>query len=106
MWILAGPREPCEWSAWVTCAIRRRVELPSTSQLFLGAHGGPRRSAELVGVAVVDAADELNRGRQSYARRAWMDAYKSLSHADQVAPLGAEDLELLATSAYMLGRND
>ena len=35
-----------------------------------------------------------------------MDAYKLLSHADQVAPLGAEDLELLATSAYMLGRND
>jgi DNA-binding CsgD family transcriptional regulator len=35
-----------------------------------------------------------------------MDAYKSLSHADQVAPLGVEDLELLATSAYMLGRND
>jgi hypothetical protein len=55
---------------------------------------------------VVDAADELERGRESYARRAWMDAYKSLSHADQVAPLGAEDLELLATSAYMLGRDD
>jgi DNA-binding CsgD family transcriptional regulator len=55
---------------------------------------------------VVDAADELNQGRQSYARRTWMDAYKSLSYADRVAPLGAEDLELLATSAYMLGRND
>ncbi|MBA3473656.1 MAG: helix-turn-helix transcriptional regulator [Rubrobacter sp.] len=35
-----------------------------------------------------------------------MDAYKSLSHADQVTPLGAADLELLATSAYMLGRDD
>jgi DNA-binding CsgD family transcriptional regulator len=35
-----------------------------------------------------------------------MDAYKSLSHADQVAPLGAEDLELLARSAYMIGRDD
>lgn len=35
-----------------------------------------------------------------------MDAYKSLSHADQATPLGAEDLELLATSAYMLGRDD
>jgi ATP/maltotriose-dependent transcriptional regulator MalT len=35
-----------------------------------------------------------------------MDAYKSLSHADQKAPLGAEDLELLATSAYMIGRDD
>jgi DNA-binding CsgD family transcriptional regulator len=54
----------------------------------------------------VDAIDELERGRESYARRAWLDAYESLSHADQAAPLGAEDLELLATSAYMLGRDD
>lgn len=35
-----------------------------------------------------------------------MDAYKSLSHADQTTPLEADDLELLATSAYMLGRDD
>jgi DNA-binding CsgD family transcriptional regulator len=55
---------------------------------------------------VVDTIDELERGRKSYARRAWMDAHESLSHADQVAPLGAEDLELLARSAYMLGRDD
>jgi DNA-binding CsgD family transcriptional regulator len=55
---------------------------------------------------VVDAIDELGRGRESYARRAWLDVYKSLSHADRAAPLGAEDLELLATSAYMLGRDD
>ena len=55
---------------------------------------------------MVDAIDELGRGRGSYARRAWMDAYKSLSQADQAAPLGAEDLELLATSAFMLGRDD
>ena len=55
---------------------------------------------------MVDPTDELERGRESYARRAWLDAYKSLSHADQAAVLGAEDLELLATSAYMLGRDD
>jgi DNA-binding CsgD family transcriptional regulator len=55
---------------------------------------------------VVDAIDELGRGRESYARRAWMDAYKSLSHADQAASLPAEDLELLAKSAYMLGHDD
>src|SRR5215213_9958843 len=35
-----------------------------------------------------------------------MDAYESLSRTDRAAPLGAEDLELLATSAYMLGRDD
>ena len=55
---------------------------------------------------MVDTIDELERGRKSYARRAWMDAHESLSHTDQVAPLGAEDLELLARSAYMLGRDD
>lgn len=42
----------------------------------------------------------------SYAKNAWTDAYESLSRADQEAPLGAEDLELLATSAFMLGRDD
>jgi len=55
---------------------------------------------------VVDAIGELGRGRESYARRAWMDAYTLLSRADRGTPLGAEDLELLATSAYMLGRDD
>jgi DNA-binding CsgD family transcriptional regulator len=55
---------------------------------------------------VAHAIDELEQGRESYGRRAWIDAYTSLSHADQAAPLGAEDLELLATSAYMLGRVD
>jgi DNA-binding CsgD family transcriptional regulator len=54
----------------------------------------------------VDAIDELERGRESYARRAWLDAYTSLSRADQASPLGAEDLELLATASYMLGRDD
>jgi DNA-binding CsgD family transcriptional regulator len=55
---------------------------------------------------VVDAVDELQRGRESYARRAWMDAYESLSRVDQTALLGAEELELLATSAFMIGRDD
>ena len=48
---------------------------------------------------------ELERGRASYASRAWGDAYESLAGADAAAPLGAEDLELLARSAYMLGRD-
>lgn len=53
-----------------------------------------------------DPTDRLERGRRSYTRRAWRDAYESLLRADQAAPLGAEDLELLATSAGMLGRDD
>jgi hypothetical protein len=35
---------------------------------------------------VVDALDELERGRESYAGRAWRDAYESLSAADRAAP--------------------
>lgn len=50
--------------------------------------------------------EQLERGRQSYASRAWTEAYESLAQADQSAPLAAGDLELLATSAYMLGRED
>jgi hypothetical protein len=34
----------------------------------------------------VDTIDELERGRESYTRRAWMEAYTSLSHADHVVP--------------------
>jgi DNA-binding CsgD family transcriptional regulator len=55
---------------------------------------------------VVDITDELGRGRESYARRAWMESFKSLSKADQATRLGAEELELLATSAFMIGRDD
>jgi DNA-binding CsgD family transcriptional regulator len=53
-----------------------------------------------------EASDQLERGRRSYEARAWLDAYESLSRADQASPLGAADLELMATSAYMLGRDD
>ncbi|HYX89813.1 MAG TPA: LuxR C-terminal-related transcriptional regulator [Gaiellaceae bacterium] len=46
-------------------------------------------------------SDELQRGRDAYADSAWSTAYESLRAADD-----AEDLELLAISAYMLGRED
>jgi hypothetical protein len=48
----------------------------------------------------------LERGRKSYASRRWTDAYESLVEANQGAALGAGDLELLATAAYMLGRDE
>ena len=51
-------------------------------------------------------SDELERGRESYSSSAWTTAYESLSRADETAPLRPGDLELLATSAYMLGRED
>ena len=55
---------------------------------------------------VVDATVGLERGRECFTEGAWADAYDLLSAADRAAPLGAGDLELLARSAYMLGRDD
>jgi DNA-binding CsgD family transcriptional regulator len=54
----------------------------------------------------VDANPRLERGREFYARNAWREAFESLSSADRTAPLGVDDLELLARAAYMLGRDD
>jgi DNA-binding CsgD family transcriptional regulator len=51
-------------------------------------------------------SDELERGRESYARRAWSDAFESLSRADEATALGAHDLQLLGTAAFLLGRMD
>ena len=65
---------------------------------------GARQDSEAGRTA--ERADELERGRRSYAARAWLDAYETFSRVDQTSPLGADDLELLATSAYMLGRDD
>ena len=52
----------------------------------------------------MDAAAELERGREAYAREAWLSAYESLSRADLEASLTPEDLGHLATCAYMIGR--
>ena len=50
--------------------------------------------------------DDLESGRKSYSSSAWASAHESFSRADRLEPLAAEDLESLATSAYMLGRDD
>ena len=55
---------------------------------------------------MVRAVAELERGREFYAECAWVKAFAALSAADEVARLGAADLERLARSAYMLGRDD
>jgi DNA-binding NarL/FixJ family response regulator len=52
----------------------------------------------------VRAQDALVQGREAAERLAWVDAHTALSLADQSSSLIAEDLELLATAAYLLGR--
>jgi ATP/maltotriose-dependent transcriptional regulator MalT len=49
--------------------------------------------------------DTLHHGREAYRRGAWADAYTSLSLADHASPLSGEDLELLGSSAYLIGRD-
>ena len=50
-------------------------------------------------------SSELARGRQCYATSAWADAFALLSQADKEIPLSVADLELLATSAYLIGQD-
>ncbi len=54
---------------------------------------------------VNEVSGELARGRQCYAASAWADAFALLSQADKAVPLGVADLELLATSAYLIGQD-
>ena len=55
---------------------------------------------------VTQVAGELAQGRRFCEERAWADAFQSLSRSDEQAPLGVEDLELLAMSAYLIGRDE
>lgn len=89
-----------------------------------GRHGAPGRFANLLDflpntakqtsdvdmrkkrTTVTDVIRELERGRESYERRAWADAHQALSRADSRVPLAADDLELLAMSAYLIARDD
>jgi DNA-binding NarL/FixJ family response regulator len=57
----------------------------------------------LGGESVVGGDGELARGRQAAGRLAWADAYAALALADRSSSLAGEDLELLATAAYLLG---
>jgi ATP/maltotriose-dependent transcriptional regulator MalT len=50
--------------------------------------------------------DDLDRGREAFEERAWLDAYEALSRVDRASTLAADDLELLAVSASMVGRID
>jgi len=51
----------------------------------------------------VTGPEALTRGREAGQQRAWGDAYRSLSLADESSSLAGPDLELLAAAAYLLG---
>ena len=49
--------------------------------------------------------DMVARARESFGRQAWGDAYAQLRAADQVTPLGLDDLERLALAAFLIGKD-
>lgn len=55
---------------------------------------------------IAGAIDLLGLGRDAYQRREWHEAYRQLALADEAAPLGVEDIERLARSAYLAGRDE
>jgi DNA-binding NarL/FixJ family response regulator len=50
-------------------------------------------------------AEALVRGRLAFGRGQWRAAHADLSAADRTRPLTAEDLQRLATAAYLIGRD-
>jgi DNA-binding CsgD family transcriptional regulator len=50
-------------------------------------------------------ADALALGHEFFERQAWADAYAQLAAADREEPLALDDLERLATAAYLAGRD-
>ena len=45
----------------------------------------------------------LERGREAFQRKAWAESYRLLQAAEREAALEPEDLERLATAAYLIG---
>ena len=52
------------------------------------------------------SSTEIERGRETYARHAWRDAFEALSCADRESPLEDQDLDRLAWAAALAGHND
>lgn len=49
------------------------------------------------------ATEALARGRAAFVQEAWSEAYTRLAAADGLAPLEPDDLDRLATAAYLIG---
>jgi len=56
-------------------------------------------------VSIMESRQLSRQGRESYRRHEWTEAFAAFSRADGEAPLAAEDLERLATTAHLVGRD-
>jgi DNA-binding CsgD family transcriptional regulator len=55
---------------------------------------------------MIQPTELVERAHDEYRRRLWPEAHAHLAAADGTQPLGAADLDLLATTAYLVGRDD
>ena len=51
------------------------------------------------------ATEALARGRAAFEQEAWSEAYTRLAGADRQAPLEPDDLDRMATAAYLIGED-
>ena len=52
------------------------------------------------------ASEVIDRARACYRERAWAAAYADFHAADDESPLAIDDLEQLAVTAYLIGKDD
>src|SRR5688572_29809616 len=50
--------------------------------------------------------EDVQRGRSSFEKRAWGDAFDAFSAAERRHPLEPDDLERFATAAYLIGKDE
>jgi DNA-binding CsgD family transcriptional regulator/tetratricopeptide (TPR) repeat protein len=82
------------------------AETPGTSTKFARVTGSPMAGGRCYLPPVTDVAMMLERGRAAYGRREWGSAFAALHEADSAAALALPDLELLVSSAGLVGRGD
>jgi hypothetical protein len=56
------------------------------------------------GRAMADVATRLSRARELHLQSRWAEACEEFAAADRLEPLDAEDLEVFAEAAQVLGR--
>jgi DNA-binding CsgD family transcriptional regulator len=57
-------------------------------------------------MGTMSANDALSRGRAAFSREAWSDACRELTAAGTRVPLDPDDLDCLATAAYLVGDDE
>ena len=57
-------------------------------------------------VVVVPGSNALRNARAAFAGRRWKDAYEGFVTADGTTPLDPDDLDRVATAAYLIGDDE